>query len=47
MAKCVSPDGIPKESFWLFLKDCEWRFNNPYPKKQITQIKQWVRESLI
>lgn len=39
-------NGIPKESFWLFLKECEWRFNNPSPKEQITQIKQWVRDCL-
>ena len=22
-------NGIPKESFPLYLKECEWRFNNP------------------
>lgn len=34
--------GILKESFWLFLEECEWRFNNPSPKEQITQLKQWI-----
>ena len=24
--------GVPKEQFGLFLKECEWRFNNPKPK---------------
>lgn len=38
-------NGIPKETFVLFLKECEWRFNNPEPKEQLLQIKQWVRES--
>ena len=36
-------NGIPKESFPLFLKECEWRFNNPNPKSQLKQIKQWVK----
>lgn len=36
-------NGVPKESFPLFLKECEWRFNNPYPKSQLKQLKQWVK----
>jgi len=36
-------NGIPKDTFWLFLKECEWRFNTPNPKTQLTQIRQWVR----
>lgn len=35
-------NGVPKESFPLFLKECEWRFNNPDPKLQLRQLKQWV-----
>lgn len=35
-------NGIPKESFPLFLRECEWRFNTPNPKLQRTQLKQWV-----
>jgi transposase len=27
----------------LGLKECEWRFNNPNPKAQLTQLKQWVK----
>ncbi|MCG8523983.1 MAG: IS1595 family transposase, partial [Pseudomonadales bacterium] len=38
--------GIPKEHFHLFLKECEWRFNNPKPTKQLMQLQQWVRENL-
>ena len=36
-------NGVPKEHFWLFLKECEWRFNNPKPQDQLRQIKQWVK----
>jgi transposase len=39
-------NGVPKESFPLFLKECEWRFNNPNPKAQLTQLKQWVKGKL-
>ena len=39
-------NGIPKEHFNLFLKECEWRFNNPEPKAQLTQLKQLVSENL-
>ena len=39
-------NGVPKENFGLFLKECEWRFNNPHPKRQLTQPKQWVAENL-
>ena len=35
-------NGVPKESFALFLKECEWRFNNPDPQLQLKQLKQWV-----
>jgi len=27
------------------LKECEWRFNTPDPKRQLTQLRQWVREN--
>ena len=36
-------NGIPKESFGLFLKECEWRFNNPNPKVQLALILSWVK----
>ena len=38
-------NGIPKENFVLFLKECEWRFNNPEPKMQLKQLKQWVKRT--
>jgi len=37
-------NGVPKEHFYYFLKECEWRFNNPNPKLQLEQLKQWVKE---
>ena len=37
-------NGVPKEHFPLFLKECEWRFNNPRPQAQLSQLKQWVKE---
>jgi transposase len=37
-------NGVPRVYFGLYLKECEWRFNNPSPKAQLTQIKQWVAE---
>jgi transposase len=39
-------NGVPREHFPLFLKECEWRFNNPKLKAQLRKIKQWVKESL-
>jgi transposase len=39
-------NGVPKENFGLFLKECEWRFNNPHPKRQLIQLKQWIKENL-
>jgi len=37
-------NGVPKEHFGLFLKECEWRFNNPKPHDQLRQLKQWVKQ---
>ena len=33
-------NGIPAKHFPLFLKECEWRFNNPSPQTQLKQMKQ-------
>ena len=38
--------GVPKEHFGLFLKECEWRFNNSDPSTQLIQLRQWVRYHL-
>ena len=39
-------NGIPRQHFGLFLKECEWRFNNPDPQVQLRQIKQWAKQYL-
>ena len=39
-------NGIPREHFGLFLKECEWRFNHPDPKTQLTMLKQLVKEHM-
>ena len=39
-------NGIPKQNFVLFLKECEWRFNNPKPQAQLKQLRQWVAKNL-
>ena len=36
-------NGIPRHHFPQFLKECEWRFNNPNPQAQLKQLKQWVK----
>lgn len=38
-------NGVPREQFPLYLKECEWRFNNPKPKDQLAQLKQWVKDN--
>jgi transposase len=35
-------NGIPKKSFRLFLKECEWRFNFPSAREQLEMLVQWV-----
>jgi transposase len=39
-------NGIPREHFYLFLKECEWRFNHSDPKIQLKLLKQLVREHM-
>ena len=36
-------NGVPRQHFPLFLKECEWRFNTPNPQRQFAQLKQWVK----
>lgn len=36
-------NGVPAEHFGLFLKECEWRFNNSDPTAQLKQLRQWVK----
>ena len=37
-------NGVPRQHFGLFLKECEWRFNNPSPKAQLIQLNHMVNE---
>ncbi len=39
-------NGVPAAHFGLFLKECEWRFNNSDPSAQLLQLTQWVRKHL-
>ena len=39
-------NGIPREHFALYLKECEWRFNTPDPKRHLTMLRQWVRKNM-
>ena len=39
-------NGVPKAQFGLYLKECEWRFNNSDPSTQLAIIKHWVRRYL-
>ncbi len=36
-------NGVPKHHFHLFLKECEWRFNEGSPKQLLRQLKRWVK----
>jgi transposase len=37
-------NGIPKKSFPLYLKECEWRFNHPTPKQQLKLLEIWIKK---
>ena len=39
-------NGIPKEYFVLYLRECEWRFNHSDFKSQKRQLKQWAKKYL-
>ena len=39
-------NGVSKVNFALFLKECEWHFNNPTPQAQLLQVKQWVKQHM-
>ena len=38
-------NGIKRENFYWFLKECEWRFNNGDHKTLLIQLKSWVKSS--
>lgn len=37
-------NGIPKHSFPLFIKECEFRFNYGSPSAQLKTLRRWLRE---
>ncbi len=39
-------NGVPKEHFGLFLKECEWRFNGSTPSSQLIHLKQLIKDKL-
>ena len=36
-------NGIPKAHFFLFLKECEWRFNHRPASNLLKTISEWVK----
>ena len=39
-------NGIPKKYFFLYIKECEWRFNFRSHKKMLKMFSQWVNAYL-
>lgn len=39
-------NGIPKQSIYLFLKECEWRFNGGNHRELLKQLKAWTKSRL-
>ena len=38
-------NGIKKENFYWFLKECEWRFNGGNHQQLLTQLKYWYKNA--
>jgi transposase len=36
-------NGIPKSHFFLFLKECEWRFNNRPTSNLLRMLREWAK----
>ena len=36
-------NGVPKEHFGLFLKNCEWRFNNRPTGNLLKVLLEWAK----
>ena len=39
-------NGIPKDSFYWFLKECDWRFNGGDHNALLHQLKSWYRAAI-
>lgn len=35
-------NGVPRKNFFLFLKECEFRFNYGTPRQQLATLRQWL-----
>lgn len=35
-------NGIPRQNFFLFIKECEFRFNHGSPKQQLKTLRGWA-----
>lgn len=44
--RMLKHNGIPKEHFYLFLKESEWRFHYPDPMQQYQLLEQWVEKEM-
>ena len=38
-------NGIPKKHFYLYIKECEWRFNYRPVDKLYRMLYNWVKEA--
>lgn len=36
-------NGVPRKNFYLFLKECEFRFNYGTPKQQLALLRKWAK----
>ena len=36
-------NGVPKDQFYFYIKECEWRFNFGKPKKLLETLKKWAK----
>jgi len=36
-------NGVPRQHFNLFLKECEWRFNGGSPCQLLRQLRKWIK----
>ncbi|MCS7068876.1 MAG: IS1595 family transposase [Meiothermus sp.] len=37
-------NGVPKQNFHLFVKECEFRFNYGSPSQQLDTLKRWLKQ---
>jgi len=36
-------NGVPKNQFYFYIKECEWRFNFGSPRKLLKTLKEWTK----